>query len=258
MNKTKSLKVTFTGSNNNLLDARLEIPDLEIPESEIKAYIIFCHCFTCTKDILTAYRSSRLLAQQGYAVLRFDFAGLGDSEGDFACCNFSTTVDDCLAAINYLSEQYEPPSILIGHSLGGTTSLAAAIQAASIKKVITIASPSQPAHVLHHFDHAITLLEQGIPASFEVAGKFYDIEPQFVDDVRAWDMQQQLQALDKPVLILNVENDALVSENDALEIEQWVKGRTRTINLKGTDHLLTDKKANKDAIATIIDWLAQN
>ena len=250
MIKTKSIKTSFTGSNNNRLDARLELPT-----GEIKTYIIFSHCFTCTKDIITAYRTSRMLAKHGYAVLRFDFSGLGDSEGDFANCNFSTTIEDINAAIQFLSQHYTSPTVLIGHSLGGTSSLATAIDNDCIKKVITIAAPSQPAHVLHHFGHALTILEQNSPASFEVAGQFYNIKPQFVDDVRAWDMQTQLARLDKPVLIFNIENDALVSEENALQIQQWVKGKTTLIDLKDTDHILSNKEASADVVEKMIDWL---
>lgn len=250
MIKTKSIKTSFIASNGNQLDARLELPS-----DEAKAFIIFSHCFTCTKDILTAYRSSRILAKNGYAVLRFDFSGLGSSEGDFSNCNFSTTIEDINSAIHFLTEHYTSPTVLIGHSLGGTSSLAAAIDNDCIEKVVTIASPSQPAHVLHHFGHALTMLEQNISSSFEVAGDFYDINPQFVKDVRMWNMQTQLEKLNKPVLIFNVENDTLVSEENASEIEQWVKGETTLINLKDTDHLLSDKQSNTDAVHHIIEWL---
>ena len=196
-----------------------------------------------------------MLAQLGYAVLRFDFSGLGNSEGDFADSNFSTTLEDINAAADYLSTHHTAPSILIGHSLGGTSSLAVAINNDSIKKVITIASPSQPAHVLHHFGHALTMLEQNIPSSFEVAGNFYDMNPQFVEDVRAWDMQTQLSKLDKPVLIFNVEGDEVVREKNADEIKQWVKGETTLINLKDTDHILSNKQSITDTVQFIVDWL---
>jgi len=250
MIKTKSIKTSFIGSHGNRLAARLEQP-----AGEAKAYIVFSNCFTCTKDILTAYRTSRLLLQNGYAVLRFDFSGLGDSKGDFSHCNFTTTIEDINAAITFLAENYTAPDILIGHSLGGTSSLATAINNDDIKKVITIASPSQPAHVLHHFGHALAMLEQSIPASFEVAGNFYDMQPQFVDDVRAWDMQTQLEKLNKPVLIFNVEDDALVSEENANDIEQWVKGETTLIHLQETDHILSNKEANVLLVEKIVHWL---
>ncbi len=250
MNKIRSIKVSFTGSNNNRLDGRLELPS-----TPPIAFIVFNHCFTCTRDILVAYRSSRILAKHGYAVLRFDFAGLGDSEGDFADCNFSTNVADTLAAIRFLDEHYRAPSLLIGHSLGGTAALAAAVEAGSIRQVVTIASPSQPAHVLHHFEHALIMLEQGIASSFRVAGKYYDINPQFIEDVRSWNMQKLLARLDKPVLIFHVEKDALVAENDHREIAQWVKGDTSIISLKETSHLLSDKQSNIFVINKIIEWL---
>ena len=250
MIKTKSIKTSFIGSQGNQLDARLELPS-----GEPKTFIIFSHCFTCTKDVLTTYRSSRFLAQKGYAVLRFDFSGLGASTGDFSNCNFTTTIEDINAAIRFLTDHYTAPTVLIGHSLGGTSSLAAAVDNDGIKKVITIASPSQPAHVLHHFGHALTMLEQGIPSSFEVAGVFYDIDPQFVDDVRSWDMQAQLSQLNKPVLIFKVENDELVNAENADEIQQWVRGETTLIDLMNTDHLLTDKEVNMAAVQSIVDWL---
>lgn len=250
MIKTKSIKTSFIGSQGNQLDARLDLPS-----REAKAFIVFSHCFTCTKDIITTYRSSRFLAQKGYAVLRFDFSGLGASTGNFSNCNFTTTIEDINAAIRYLTEHHTAPTILIGHSLGGTSSLAAAVDDDSIKKVITIASPSQPSHVLHHFGHALSMLEKNIPSSFEVAGVHYEINPQFVDDVRSWDMRVQLSQLNKPVLIFKVENDKLVSEKNANEIQQWTQGETTLINLKNTDHLLTDKEVNMAVVQSIVDWL---
>ena len=250
MRNTHTLKVGFTGSNGNRLDGRLELP-----EGAPRAFIVFNHCFTCTKDILTAYRSSRVLAQNGYAVLRYDFAGLGDSEGDFARCNFTTNVEDTHAAIDFLGREYTAPRILIGHSLGGTAALAAAVEANSIEKVVTLASPAQPAHVLHHFDHAVTLLEQGIPASFEVGGRFYDIEPQFIADVRRWDMQKVLPRLHKPVLIVEVENDALVEADNAEKLSAWLPQPPTRLRLQNTDHLLSDKQAHLHALERIVQWL---
>jgi len=250
MVKTKSIKTSFIGSRGNRLDARLDLP-----EGKPKTFVIFSHCFTCTKEVITVHRSSRALAKSGYAVFRFDFSGLGNSEGNFSESNFSTTVEDINAAIEFLTENYAEPYILIGHSLGGTSSLVAETNQHNIKKIITLASPSQPAHVLHHFGHALTMLEQNIPSSFEVEGQFYDMEPQFVTDVRAWDMQTQLASLDKPVLIFKIENDQLVSEKNADEIQQWVKGETTLINLKNTDHILSNKEANEKVVEKIVDWL---
>ena len=252
--KTKSIKCHFKNSRGNTLDARLDLP-AKTDINQITNFIIFCHCFTCSKQTITTFRLSRLLAEKGYGVLRFDFTGLGKSEGNFSASNFSTTQDDMRSAINFLKENYQPPSFLMGHSLGGTTVLSVAQDYDFIKGVVTVASPSEPEHVLHHFGHALTLLEQNINASFEVAGQYFDIEPTFVEDVRNINMQSRLSTLEKPVLIFNIENDALVGESNAKEIQQWVKGETTLIDLKNTNHLLSSKTASIDVAGRIIDWL---
>ena len=252
--KTKSIKCNFKNSRGFVLAARLDGPaDIDI--KKVSTFIIFCHCFTCTKETITTFRLSRLLAEQGYGVLRFDFTGLGESEGDFASSNFSTTQDDLHSAINFLGKNYQMPSYLMGHSLGGTTALSIAQNYAEVKAVVTVASPSDPEHVLHHFGHALTLLEQNIMASFEVAGQYFDIEPEFIEDVRNTDMQSILSRLEKPVLIFNIDNDTVVGEENAKEIQQWVKGEAELITLKNTNHLLADRQSSANAAQKIIKWL---
>ena len=244
-----SIKARFPGGSGHMLDGRLEMPD-----TPPKAYAICCHCFTCNKDTLTSYRISKAMAKKGYATLRFDFTGLGGSEGIFSQTGFSSNVADVLAAIDYLRTHHQAPTLLIGHSLGGTAILEAAIQTEEVKAAVTIASPSQPDHVLHHFGHALTLLEQGIPSSIEVAGEYYDIEPEFIEDLRSYDMQQRLSDLNKPVLIFNVINDALVSEKNASELDAWIKGESEIVTLENSDHLLS-KKPDTDLVAgTISKW----
>ncbi len=252
--KTKSIKCNFKNSRGFTLDARLDGPaDIDI--KKVSTFIIFCHCFTCTKETITTFRLSRLLAEQGYGVLRFDFTGLGESEGDFASSNFSTTQDDLHSAINFLGKNHQMPSYLMGHSLGGTTALSIAQNYAEVKAVVTVASPSDPEHVLHHFGFALTLLEQNIAASFKVASQYFDIQPEFIEDVRNTDMQSILSRLEKPVLIFNIDNDTVVGEENAKEIQQWVKGETQLITLKNTDHLLSDRQSSADAAQKIIKWL---
>jgi len=184
--------------------------------------------------------------------LRFDFTGVADSEGEFSQTGFSSNVADVLDAIDYLRVNYQAPSLLLGHSLGGTAILEAAIQTEEVKAVATIASPSQPDHVLHHFGHALTLLEQGIASSIEVAGQSYDIEPDFIDNLRSYDMQQRLTELNKPALIFNVVNDALVNEKNAEQLQTWIKGESEVINLENSDHLLS-KKQDTDFVAKEIE-----
>lgn len=249
-----SIKISFPGGSGHMLDARLELP-----EGTPKAFVICSHCFTCSKDTLTTYRLSKALAEKGYATLRFDFTGLGNSEGLFSQTSFSSNVADVLSAIEYLSEHYQTPSLLIGHSLGGTAILEAVMQlddaaADEIIGVVTIASPSQPDHVLHHFGHALTLLEQGIASSIEVAGEHYDIEPEFVEDLRSYNMQQRLTNLNKPALIFNIANDPLVGEKNAIELNTWIKGDSEIITLEDSDHLLSKKQDIIGVVTTITNW----
>ena len=247
--KVQSIKIQFRGGAGHMLDARLELP-MDPP----RAFAIFSHCFTCTKDTLAAFRVSRELASKGFGVLRFDFTGLGASEGEFAQTNFSSNIDDINAAIKYLAERYQAPSLLIGHSLGGTAMLAAASKADSVKAVVTIASPSQPDHVLHHFGEKLELLEQGIPVSIEVAGQQYRIDPQFLHDVRKHDMRLHLMFMDKPVLIFNVTHDALVPGNNANEIKEMVNGEAVIVNLEDADHVLSNKHDAEFVADMISNW----
>jgi len=254
--KTKTIKCNFTNSKNNIIDARLDLPeDYDLENNKVKAFIIFCHCFTCTKETITTFRLSRLLAENGYAVLRFDFMGLGNSEGDFAATTFHSTQDDLSSAIKFLEEDYQAPGFLMGHSLGGTTALSLAQNYNSVIGVVTIASPSKPEHVLHHFGDALPLLERGIVSSFEVAGQMYDIEPAFVDSVRSVDMQSTLSDLTKHTLIINIENDLIVNERNATQIQEWSAGATTLIDIAKSDHLLSNRDATKKVAGDIVLWM---
>ncbi len=253
--KSKTIKCHFKNSRGYILDARLDVPADRVT-NEITHFIIFCHCFTCSKETITTFRLSRLLAENGYGVLRFDFTGLGNSEGKFSSSTFSTSQDDLKSAIAYLQENYLAPSFLMGHSLGGTTALSIAQDFDFIKAVVTVASPSEPAHVLHHFSSALTLLERNIPASFDVAGQRFAINPEFVEDIRKVDMPVLLSKLDKPVLVINIENDALVKQQDAQQIKQWLKGEAVLLNVSDSDHLLSDRGVTAKVAGDIVDWLA--
>ncbi len=178
MKSFQSIDIKFKNSRELLLAARLELP------AKPACFAVFSPCFTCTKETLATYRISQLLAKKNIAVLRIDFTGLGESEGDFAESNFSTQVDDIVCANRFLSEHYQPASVLIGHSMGGTASFAAASEHANelqtVKAVISIASPSAPVHVTHHFGEALDKINAGESAQFLVAGKPYSVTPQFL------------------------------------------------------------------------------
>src|SRR6516162_8578437 len=173
-----SERFQFTGEGGNLLAAALELP-----EGEPTAYALFAHCFTCGKDVLAAKRIAAALAAKGIAVLRFDFTGLGSSKGDFANSTFSSNVADLVRAADHLRETRKAPAILIGHSLGGAAILAAAEQIAEAKAVVTIAAPSDPAHVTGLFkDHVENIRAQG-QALVSLAGRPFTIKREFLDDV---------------------------------------------------------------------------
>lgn len=252
MSRIKSRKIQFT-SDNNVLDARLDKPD-EAPV----AYAIFCHCFTCTKETIATYRISRLLAQHGIAVLRFDFTGLGQSQGRFEDTNFSTMVEDIIAADGYLKENFQAPTILLGHSMGGTAVLAASLQLENIETVITIASPSKPSHVLHHFGPALAELEAGRPADFRVAGMKYPMKPQFVNDVRSTDTQTLFQGIDIPVVSFVARSDDIVEAHNAEEICDWTGGRSEIITLEDANHLISDIEDARLICDHILNWLSRN
>ncbi|MGH8502858.1 MAG: alpha/beta fold hydrolase [Gammaproteobacteria bacterium] len=166
MSRFHTQRVSFIGSLGHRLTGRLECPD-----SETLACAVFAHCFTCSKDYIAATRVSRALASRGIAALRFDFTGLGDSEGDFAATNFSSNVGDVERAAAFLRESYSAPQLLIGHSLGGAAVLAAAGRIPEARVVATIAAPSEPAHIVHHFENHVEEIEREHQAEVDIAGR---------------------------------------------------------------------------------------
>lgn len=249
-----SEKLTFTGSQHGLLDARLDTPQNIVP----RGYVILSHCFTCTKETLTSARVARGLAQAGFGVLRFDFTGLGGSEGEFADTNFSSMVADILRAADYLQQHYQSPVALLGHSMGGTAALVASCNIASCKTVVTLASPSQPEHVLHHFGPVLQQLEAGQDACIRVAGVQYPVKPQFIQDVRGFNMSQLLADYRKPLLAIRAETDALVKADAAEQIAALTQGPSRVLQIPGTDHLFSDRQATLFMIDEIARWLGEH
>ena len=170
MSSASVVKATFAGSNGQELAARLDLP-----AGPVRAFALFAHCFTCSKDGLAARRIAGGLAATGIAVLRFDFTGLGSSEGDFANTNFSSNVEDLVRAADYLRETFEAPTILIGHSLGGAAVLAAADRIPEAKAVVTIAAPADVAHVLHQFGGSLETIRTDGEAEVKLAGRPFHI-----------------------------------------------------------------------------------
>jgi Predicted redox protein, regulator of disulfide bond formation len=230
-------KIRFENADGNALAARLDRPDGESP----CAFALFAHCFTCSKDLRAAGAISRALTRHGIAVLRFDFTGLGESEGEFADTNFSSNVEDLIAAADYLSEHYEAPRILVGHSLGGAAVLQAAQRLDSVQAVSTIGAPYDPEHVTQHLQDAVEDIEEKGEARVQLAGRTFTIRKQFLDDLAATKMETTIRTLGRALLIFHSPVDQTVGVNNAAKIFQAAKHPKSFVSLDDADHLLTDR-----------------
>ena len=228
---------------------------MELPSSEPKGMVLFAHCFTCGKDVTSASRISRALALQGFGVLRFDFTGLGSSDGDFANTNFSSNVGDLLAAVDFLSKEYRAPEVLIGHSLGGAAVLSVASDVPSCKAVVTIGAPASPDHVMHHFQDQLEQIEKDGQAEVSLGGRPFHIQHQFVEDLRAQNQQQRVRNLGKALLIFHSPIDSTVSVNEAASIYEWAMHPKSFVSLDNADHLLTKAKDAEYVAETVVAWV---
>lgn len=232
--ETISEKAEFPGASGALLAARLERPS-----GKPRAYALFAHCFTCSKDVFAAKRISQGLAEKGIAVLRFDFTGLGNSEGDFANTNFSSNVGDLVAAAEWLSGNHGGPDFLIGHSLGGAAVLAAAAHLPDVKAVATIGAPSDPGHVEHLVSSASEAIERDGEAEVTLAGRSFRITRQFLEDIRGQSLKEELGRMRKAILVCHAPFDDTVSIDNASEIFVAAKHPKSFLSLDDADHLLS-------------------
>ncbi len=244
-------KLSFEGSQGDELAGLLESPD-----AEPQAYALFAHCFTCSKDIVAASRISRALVAQGFAVMRFDFTGLGGSDGDFANTNFSSNVQDLVLAADYLRTHFEAPRLLIGHSLGGTAILKAAHQIPESAGVVTIGSPADAEHVAKQFACDLDLIEREGEAEVSLAGRAFKIRKQFVEDIRE-NKDTHINELRKALLVLHSPLDSTVSIQQAEKIFVAAKHPKSFVSLDDADHLLS-KRADAEYVAdTIAGWVGR-
>ena len=214
----------FEGEGGHQLAAALDLPD-----GEPTAYALFAHCFTCGKDVLAARRISAVLATRGIATLRFDFTGLGSSEGDFANATFTSNVADLVRAANHLRQTRKAPAILIGHSLGGAAILAAAGQIAEAKAVVTIAAPSDPAHVTGLFkEHLDDIRKQG-KVEVSLAGRPFTITREFLDDINEHGLMARVTTLRKALLVLHSPTDDTVGIDNATRASSSPPGIPRAL-----------------------------
>ncbi|TQV87296.1 bifunctional alpha/beta hydrolase/OsmC family protein [Aliikangiella coralliicola] len=230
---------------------------LETPDKSPKAFALFAHCFTCGKDIVAASRIARALVARGYAVLRFDFTGLGSSDGDFANSNFSTNVQDLIHAVEFLRENYKAPSILIGHSLGGAAVLAAANSVPEAVGVVTIGAPSDPQHVVKQFACDIDTIQHQGKAEVNLAGRKFTIKKQFLDDLTSHHQSEEIGKMKKALLIFHSPLDQTVSINEAEKIYRSAKHPKSFVSLDDADHLLTKAKDAEYVASTIAAWVSR-
>jgi putative redox protein len=251
MNDNRSM-VRFPGSLGTALAARLDLPPVKPA-----AFALFAHCFTCSKDTLAASRISAALTARGVAVLRFDFTGLGGSEGEFANTNFSSNIADLVAAAAWLRTRHEAPKLLIGHSLGGAAVLAAAPEIPEATAVATIGAPLEPAHVKHLIAPALPEIEAAGEATVELAGRAFRIKKQFLDDIGSRNGLEAIGNLRKALLIFHSPRDTTVSIDNAAQIFMAAKHPKSFVSLDDADHLLTRREDASYVAAVLAAWASR-
>ena len=230
-----SKKIRFSGSTGEMLTARLDFPD-----GEPAAWALFAHCFTCSKDLKAVVRLSHAMNGAGLAVMRFDFTGLGESEGDFADTSFVSNVEDLIAAARYLEAEYAAPKILVGHSLGGAAVLQAASEVPAAVAVATIGAPADPAHVAHLLTGAIDDIRRDGEAEVMLAGRKFRIGEKFLDDLEETRQNDRIGSLDRALIIFHSPVDMIVGIENAARIYATARHPKSFISLDQADHLLTD------------------
>ena len=248
----RSEKFTFQGHDGSTLAG-----SLDLPTGPRRGAALFAHCFTCSKDFIASKRIAQALAAAGYAVLRFDFTGLGHSEGEFANTNFTSNTADLVAAAEALGERIAPPALLVGHSLGGAAVLAAAAQIDSVKAVATIAAPADPDHVKHNFGGSLQEIEAEGEAEVKLAGRTFTIRKQLLDDLRSSTVLDKTGDLHRPLLILHAPRDETVGIDNATKLFLAAKHPKAFVGLDDTDHLLTAKGAAENVAAVIAAWASR-
>ena len=243
-------KVIFSNKEGQELAGRLELPVDQHPHN----MVIFAHCFTCTKNLAAVRNISKGLTSNGFGVLRFDFTGLGESEGDFADTNFSGNVEDLEAAAAFLEQDYKAPSLLVGHSLGGAAVIFAAARIPSVRAVATIGAPSDPVHVKHLLRSSIEEINTEGKAVVNLSGRDFTIKKQFLDDLEANTLPDTVKSLKKSLLILHSPQDSTVEIKNAEEIYKNARHPKSFVSLDGADHLLSNKADSMYVGNLIAGW----
>ncbi len=243
-------KITFQNSEGSMLSGRIDFPLIGKP----RAYVLFAHCFTCSKNLKSVDQISQAFTQNGMAVLRFDFTGLGQSEGDFADTNFSSNLSDLKEAYEYMEKNFEAPQIMVGHSLGGAAVLHIAGQLPAVNAVATVGAPSTPTHVSHLLEDGREELEAHGEAKINIGGRPFKMKKQFLDDLEKNEGKGVIANLGKPLLILHSPQDNIVGIESAQEIYLEAKHPKSFISLDRANHLLTDDSDARYVGSMIASW----
>ncbi len=244
-------RTEFPGHDGGLLAARIERPS-----GPLRGWVLFAHCFSCSKDISAARQIAGALAAAGLGVMRFDFTGLGHSDGDFANTNFSTNVEDLVAASRWLAARHPGPQVLVGHSLGGAAAIVAAHELPHVSAVATIGAPADAAHVVEAFKAHVDAIETHGEAEVSLAGRPFRIQKHFLDDVRGAKVTKAAEGLKRPLLILHAPLDASVGIDNATRLFVAAKHPKSFLSLDTADHLLTQPADARRAGNLIAAWAA--
>lgn len=246
----KSTKLKIQNRKGITLNAHLELPANQKPNY----YAIFAHCFTCSSSLSAVRNVSRALTQDGFGVIRFDFTGLGRSEGEFADSHFSANVDDLLDVHAYMAEHYDAPSLLVGHSLGGAAVIVAASKLKEIKAVATVGAPATVSHVKHLFSHSIDKIRAGETTEVNIGGRPFAINKDFVDEFDKTDLPAIVKNLRKPLLIMHSPFDKIVGVENAQQLYHNAHHPKSFVTLDDADHLLTQEKDSQYVGDVIGTW----
>ncbi len=246
----KLTTINFKNKEGHTLSGRLELPVDQNPHN----FAVFAHCFTCNKNLTAVRNISRSLTRNGFGVLRFDFTGLGQSEGDFSDTTFSGNITDLIAASDFLKTNYKSPSLIIGHSLGGAAAIFAAAEIDSIQAIATIGAPSNPEHVKHLFKSSLAEIEEKGYATVNLSGRDFTIKKEFIDDLEKQTLPQLVKTMRKSLLILHSPQDDTVGIKNAEEIYLAAHHPKSFVSLDGADHLLMNKEDSKYVGEVIANW----
>lgn len=244
----KSKRVKFPNGRGQTLSGILETP-----VGEVLGYGMFMHCFTCGKDLKAIVKMCRELAQMGWAVLRFDFTGLGDSQGEFSETNFDTNCDDILSAADFLATEYQAPTYLVGHSLGGTAMLAIAEKLKSVKALTTLASPGSTKHLALVLTGMNSKIVSDGEGKVVIGGREFLLKRQLIDNLESHDVESKVKANKKPIMLVHPANDDTLPLEESHKIFDETSATKAMIVVDGADHLLVDQLEDPAYVAGLIN-----